>query len=59
MGLRSGLTRRLAVLREFYGMVRDRRIYILAPLLAAVAVILLFLFISEMPVLIPFFYAVF
>lgn len=59
MGMRSGLTRRLAVLGEFYAMVRDRRIYILAPLLAAVAVILLFLFISEMPVLIPFFYAVF
>ncbi len=59
MGLRSSLAKRTAVMREFFLMVRDRRVYILIPLLAAIALILLFMFVSEMPVLIPFFYAVF
>lgn len=40
-------------------MVRDRKIYILIPLIAAILGILFFMFFAEMPVLIPFFYAVF
>lgn len=59
MGFRSGLSRRLDVIREFSRMVRDRKTYILIPLIAAIIIILLFMFVGEMPVLIPFFYAVF
>lgn len=51
--------RRWAVAREFYLMVKERRSYILVPVLAFVLLILAFLFFSEMPILIPFFYAVF
>ncbi|MBI4677252.1 MAG: hypothetical protein HY748_06690 [Elusimicrobia bacterium] len=51
--------KRWAVMAEFYRMVRDRRAYILIPILLAIGIIMLFLFTSEMPLLIPFFYAVF
>ena len=59
MSFRSALTRRLAVAAEFYRMVRDRKSYMLIPVLLAIAIIILFLFTSEMPLLIPFFYALF
>lgn len=59
MGFRSGLEKRGEVVAEFYRMVRDRRAYLLAPLLISIVTILIFMFVAEMPVLIPFFYAVF
>lgn len=59
MSLFPPFSRRLDVIREFYRMVRDRKTYILAPLLLAIVIILVFMFVGEMPVLIPFFYAVF
>jgi len=59
MSFRSGLAKRAAVFKEFFRMVRERRTYLLIPLLAAIFLILLFMFVGEMPVLIPFFYAVF
>jgi len=59
MGFRSGLAKRGEVVAEFYRMVRDRRAYLLAPLLISIVTILIFMFVAEMPVLIPFFYAVF
>ncbi|MFH2203231.1 MAG: DUF5989 family protein [Elusimicrobiota bacterium] len=59
MGFRAGLEKRTAAAREFFRMVRDRKTYILIPLIAAILGILLFMFFAEMPVLIPFFYAVF
>ena len=59
MGVRSGLSKRGEVVAEFYRMIRDRRSYLLAPLLVSIVMILIFMFVAEMPVLIPFFYAVF
>ncbi|MFH1619058.1 MAG: DUF5989 family protein [bacterium] len=53
------ISKRMDVLREFFRMARDRKVYILIPLLIAIGIILLFMFVAEMPVLIPFFYAVF
>lgn len=54
-----GWSTRLAPAAEFFRMVRDRRAYLLAPLLLAIVAILVFMTAAEMPVLIPFFYAVF
>ena len=59
MSFASGLARRFAVGEEFFRMVRARKAYLLAPLLVFVLLILIFMFVGEMPVLIPFFYAVF
>ena len=53
------LSKRLEALREFSAMVRERRTYVLIPLIVAIGAILLFTAAAEMPVLIPFFYAVF
>ncbi len=50
---------RLAPAAEFARMVRDRRQFLLAPLLLAIVGLLIFMTAAEMPVLIPFFYAVF
>jgi hypothetical protein len=50
---------RLAPAVEFARLVRDRRQYLLAPLLLAIVALLVFMTAAEMPVLIPFFYAVF
>lgn len=50
---------RFETVSEFARMVRDRGEYILVPLLLAIAVVLVFVTVAEMPVLIPFFYAVF
>ena len=44
---------------EFSRMIRDRKQYLLIPLLVAIALVLVFVTFAEMPVLIPFFYAVF
>jgi t-SNARE complex subunit (syntaxin) len=44
---------------EFARMVRDRRQWLLVPLLVAILFVLVFVTVAEMPVLIPFFYAVF
>lgn len=44
---------------ELMRMVRDRRSWLLAPLVIAIALLLIFVSAAEMPVLIPFFYAVF
>lgn len=59
MARTSRFSDRMDVFREFYRMVRDRKVYILIPLLFAIALVLVFMFASEMPILIPFFYAVF
>lgn len=59
MTLVTGWEKRKGAIREFYLLVKERRVYILIPLLAAILGILLFMFVAEMPVLIPFFYAVF
>ena len=55
----AGTSGRFEVIREFYRMVRDRKSYILIPLLCAMTFVLIFIIVGEMPVLIPFFYAVF
>ena len=52
-------SKRMDALKEFSYMVRERRTYVLIPLIVAIAGILLFTAAAEMPVLIPFFYAVF
>jgi hypothetical protein len=44
---------------NFYRMIRDRGSWILAPLLIAIVLVLAFVTVAEMPILIPFFYAVF
>lgn len=59
MKLFPGFEKRLAVVREFYRMIKDRKLYFLIPVFAAIIVILFLLFVGELPVLIPFFYAVF
>jgi hypothetical protein len=53
------LSKRLESIQEFMRMVRARRTYVLIPLVVAICGILLFTVAAEMPVLIPFFYAVF
>ncbi len=59
MSVRSDFSKRAAAAKEFYRMVRDKKIFILIPLICAILGILFFMFFAEMPVLIPFFYAVF
>jgi|GEM_PF-3545160 len=59
MKLFPGFGRRLAVAAELFRMARDRKLYLLIPLLAVIVLILFLLFVGELPVLIPFFYAVF
>lgn len=59
MSFLAGFSKRAAAAKEFYRMVRDKKIYILIPLITAILGILFFMFFAEMPVLIPFFYAVF
>ncbi len=59
MGFKAGLKKRTTAAKEFFRMVRDRKVYILLPLIIAIIGILMFMFFAEMPVLIPFFYAVF
>jgi hypothetical protein len=54
-----GMSRRVHVIKEFLRMVLDRRDYVLIPVLLAVIIILVLMLAGEMPVLIPFFYAVF
>lgn len=49
----------MSAAKEFARMVKERKVYVLIPLLVAIFGILLFMFAAEMPVLIPFFYAVF
>jgi hypothetical protein len=53
------LSKRLDAVKEFARMVRARRTYVLLPMVVAICLILLFTAAAEMPVLIPFFYAVF
>ncbi len=55
----KSLSTKWALLKEFAGMVRHRRDYILIPILLLVLVIFIFLLTAEAPVLIPFFYTVF
>lgn len=50
---------RFAPLAELTAMIWYRRAWLLAPLLLAIALVLVFVTVAEMPVLIPFFYAVF
>lgn len=59
MKLFHGFDKRLGVAREFYRMIKDRKLYFLIPVFAVVIMILFLLFVGELPVLIPFFYAVF
>jgi len=50
---------RFAPVVELARLVWHRKAWLLAPLVVAVALVLLFVTVAEMPVLIPFFYAVF
>lgn len=59
MKLFAGFGKRLEVAREFYRMIRDRKLYAMVPVFLFVVVLLFLLFVGELPVLIPFFYAVF
>ncbi len=59
MKLFPDFEKRLGVAGEFYRMIRDRRLYFMIPVFMAILVILFLLFVGELPVLIPFFYAVF
>ena len=53
------IRKRFELMREFFGLVRDRKVWILLPLLGFIILIVFFVFAAEMPALIPFFYAVF
>jgi hypothetical protein len=55
----SRLTERFETVFELLRMVRDRRLFLMLPLVLALILLLLFVTMAEMPVLIPFFYAVF
>jgi hypothetical protein len=55
----SRLSSRMQTAAELFRMALDRRALVLLPLVFAIAVLLVFLTVAEMPVLIPFFYAVF
>lgn len=54
-----GLSDRLDTVKELWRMVRDRRQWMLLPVFIALAILILFVSAAEMPILIPFFYAVF
>ena len=54
-----GLSDRLATVGELWRMVRDRRQWILLPAFMALVLLIIFVSAAEMPILIPFFYAVF
>lgn len=53
------ILKKFVILKEFYLMIRDRKIYILIPIVVAILLISLFMFLFELPALFPFFYAVF
>ena len=53
------MTGRFETVAELLRMVRDRRQIVLLPLVLAIIAVLVFVTVAEMPVLIPFFYAVF
>lgn len=50
---------RAEIIAELWRMVRRRRAWALLPVVLFLALLMLFLAVSEMPALIPFFYAVF
>ena len=50
---------KLAPVLELARLVWHRRAWLLAPLVVAIVLLLLFVSVAEMPVLIPFFYALF
>ena len=50
---------RFETVLELLRMIRDRRQVVLLPLVLAIVGVLVFVTVAEMPVLIPFFYAVF
>jgi len=54
-----GLRKRLSVVRELWRMAKDRKLYLLMPVFVMLTIALFLLFVGELPVLIPFFYAVF
>ncbi|MCB9662607.1 MAG: hypothetical protein H6732_00690 [Alphaproteobacteria bacterium] len=56
---RSGLSDRLETVGELWAMIRERRQWVLLPVFVAIVLVVVFVTAAEMPVLIPFFYAVF
>lgn len=50
---------RFETVTELARLIRDRRQYLLIPLFIAIVFVLIFVTVAEMPILIPFFYAVF
>ena len=59
MALKTEWQKRMDAVREFRRMIKDRRTFILIPLIWSIVGILIFMYAAEMPVLIPFFYAIF
>lgn len=50
---------RFVIVKEFFFMVKDRKQWFLIPIIIAIIIVTLFIFIVELPALFPFFYAVF
>lgn len=55
----SGLSDRFQTIRELWAMILERRQWMLLPVFVALVLLVGFVTMAEMPVLIPFFYAVF
>lgn len=51
--------KKLGIAKEFFCMIKDRKIWLFIPLMIAILLIAIFMFVVEMPALFPFFYAVF
>lgn len=56
---KPSLKDRAEIIAELWRMVRGRKAWALLPVVLFLALLMLFLAVSEMPALIPFFYAVF
>lgn len=50
---------KLAIAKELFLMIKDRRAWLLLPILLAILFITIFIFVVELPALFPFFYAIF
>ena len=50
---------RWRIIKEFFGFLRERRKYVLAPLIIVLLLMAMFILLAELPVLTPFIYALF
>ena len=55
----TGIGDRFQTIRELWAMILERRQWMLLPVFVALVLLVGFVTVAEMPVLIPFFYAVF